>query len=319
MKILVTGAAGFIGFHISLNLLKQGHKVYSIDSLDKYYDLNLKNDRIKILKKFKYFKFSKFNLSNKILLDKILKKNKIKYVVHLAAQAGVRYSIENSNKYFKSNLEGFFNILELCKNNKIKHLLFASSSSVYGDTDIFPSKENQITNMPVSFYAATKMSNELMAYSYSNIHKLPSTAMRFFTAYGSYGRPDMAIHKFTKSIKNSKEISLYEYGKNLRDFTHIDDISEMILRLLKKPSLKKIPYNCFNLGNGRPITSKKLLNIIEKKLNKRIKTHLLPKQDGEVTKTHANINALHKYINYKPKKIIENGIDDFLNWYNNYY
>ena len=173
--------------------------------------------------------------------------------------------------------------------------------------------------MPKSFYAATKMSNELMAYSFSNIYNLPCTAMRFFTVYGSYGRPDMAMYKFTNLIKNFKDIYLFEYGKNLRDFTHINDISEMILRLVKKPSVQKIPFNCFNLGNGRPLTSKKLLTIIEKKLNQKTKTLLLPKQDGDVTKTHCDISALHKYINYKPKISIENGIDEFLNWYNGYY
>ncbi len=319
MKFFVTGSAGFIGYHFCLKLLRKGHIVFSIDNFDSYYDTNLKKDRIKILKNFKNFNFRNIDLVEKKKINSIIKKNNIKIIIHLAAQAGVRLSINFPKKYFNSNLKGFFNILEIAKENKLRHLLFASSSSVYGDNDFFPLKENHLTNKPISFYAATKMSNELMAFSYSNIHKIPITSMRFFTVYGSYGRPDMAIHKFTNLILKKKKISLYEYGKNYRDFTHINDISEMIYKLVKKPSKKFIPFNCFNLGYGKPVTSAYLCNLIQKKLKCFTKVELIPKQLGDVTKTHADTSLINRYIKYKPKIKIENGIDEFLNWYKAYY
>jgi len=319
MKILVTGVAGFIGYHLSKKLINFKYDVYGIDNLNNYYDVVLKKDRIKELKKNNNFYFSKIDLINKNKINKILKENNIKYIVHLAAQAGVRYSIKNPGVYFKSNLEGFFNILELAKNNKVKHLIFASTSSVYGDNSKIPLVENMNTDKPLSFYAATKKSNEVMAYSYSNIYNLPSTALRFFTVYGPFGRPDMSLFKFTQSILSNKKIPLFNHGNHIRDFTYIDDIIEGIFLIIKKPSKDIIPYNCFNIGGGKPNKLKFFLNLIEKSLKKRSKIKNLPLQLGDVKKTHSNISKLKKYTSYKPTTNLEKGIIKFIDWYKKYY
>ena len=319
MQILITGSAGFIGFHLAKKILDSNLKVIGIDNLNPYYDVNLKKNRIKILKKNKDFKFYKLDLNQKQKISNIIKKYKIKYIVHLAAQAGVRYSITNPEAYFKSNLEGFFNILQLSKENKIKHLIFASTSSVYGNNKKFPLKENMRTDNPLSFYAATKKSNEVMAYSYANIFKIPSTALRFFTVYGPFGRPDMALFKFAKNIIMNKKIPLFNSGNHTRDFTYIADIVEGIFLLIKKPPKSKIPYRCFNIGNGKPAKLKKFLNLIENNLNIKSKVYNMPLQTGDVKKTHSDISFLKKITNYKPKTRIDDGIKEFIKWYKEYF
>ncbi len=319
MKILITGCSGFIGFHLSENLLKKKFEVFGVDNINNYYDIKLKKDRLKILKKNNKFHFYKFDLINKPKLNNIIKKNKIGIIVHLAAQAGVRYSIENPSTYFKNNLEVFFNILEISRINKIKHLIYASTSSVYGDNNNFPLKEIENTSRPLSFYAATKKSNEVMAHSYSNIFKLPCTALRFFTVYGPYGRPDMALFKFTKNIIENKKIELYNNGDHHRDFTYIDDIVSGICSVIKKPSKNKIPFNVFNIGNGNTRKLKDYLACIEKKLKKKALIKKLPLQKGDIIKTHSNIKNLKNFSNYKPKIHIEEGIGKFIDWFIGYY
>lgn len=319
MKILITGVAGFIGFHLAHKLLNEKNIVFGIDNLNDYYDVNLKKNRIKILRKNSKFSFYKISLNQINQVDKIIKKNKISYVIHLAAQAGVRYSITNPGTYFENNIEGFFNIIEICRKNKIKHLIFASTSSVYGDNKNFPLKESFSTDKPQSFYAATKKTNEVMAYSYSNIYKLPTTALRFFTVYGPYGRPDMSLYKFTNNIVNNKKILLYNKGNHERDFTYIEDIICGIESIIKKPSSKKIPYNCFNIGSGK---NEKLINFvknIEMNLQLKSKSKKLPLQVGDIIKTHSDISLLRKYSGYKPMTNIKMGIKRFIQWYKEYY
>ena len=319
MKILVTGCAGFIGYHVTEYLLRNKHEVIGIDNINNYYDVKLKKSRMQILNNFKNFYFYKFDLVNDKKLNNIINKFNIKYIIHLAAQAGVRYSIENPKTYFKNNLEVFFNILEVSKKNKIKHLIFASTSSVYGENDKFPLNENEDTDKPISFYAATKKSNEVLAHSYSYIYNLPCTALRFFTVYGPYGRPDMALFKFTKNILENKNIELYNNGNHSRDFTYVDDIVSGIISILKKPKTKNTPFNIFNIGRGNSKKLKEYLISIETKLEKKAKIKKLPLQLGDIKKTHSDISSLKKYTGYKPKTDIDNGINNFVNWYLKYY
>ena len=319
MKVLITGAAGFIGYHLAKKLLIKNIKVIGIDNINDYYDVKLKNNRIKELKKNNKFFFYKLDLCNYKKLNNLVKKNKIKYIIHLAAQAGVRFSIEKPNIYFKSNLEGFFNILEVSRHNKIKHLIFASTSSVYGDSKNFPSTESNNTDRPLSFYAATKKSNEVMAHSYSYIYNLPCTGVRFFTVYGPFGRPDMALFKFTQNIIYNKSIELYNKGNHFRDFTYIDDIVDGIFSLIKKQSNKSIPYEIFNIGNGSPKKLIEYLKNIEKNLNKKTKIKKLPLQKGDIIKTHSSINKLKKHTGYRSKTNIEEGISKFVEWFRDYY
>tara|TARA_X000000950_G_scaffold120865_1_gene151543 strand:+ start:6276 stop:7244 length:969 start_codon:yes stop_codon:yes gene_type:complete len=319
MNILVTGAAGFIGYHLTKRILNKNNKVIGIDNINNYYDINLKKNRIKDLKKNKKFEFYKTDLSEYKKLYNIVKKNKIKIIIHLAAQAGVRYSIKNPRSYLKSNLEGFFNILEIARHNKIEHLIYASTSSVYGDTKKFPVSENDETDHPLSFYAATKKSNEVMAHSYSYIYKLPTTGVRFFTVYGPYGRPDMALFKFTKNIIKKLPIELFNKGNHFRDFTYVDDIVDGVYSLLKKQSKKTIPYQIFNIGNGNPKKLVDYLKHIENNLNRTSKIKKLPLQIGDIVKTHSNIKKLKKYTGYNPKININIGIAKFIEWYKDYY
>ncbi len=319
MNILITGAAGFIGYHLTKKLLKKNINVIGLDNINNYYDTNLKKDRITNLKKYKKFQFYKIDLCQYIKLNNIVKKNKVKFIIHLAAQAGVRYSNKNPKIYFKSNLEGFFNILEVSRHNKIKHLIYASTSSVYGNSKIFPLNENCRTDYPLSFYAASKKSNEVMAHSYSSIYKLPCTGVRFFTAYGPFGRPDMSLFKFTESIINNKPIELYNNGNHDRDFTYIDDIVDGIFSLIKKQSKKTIPYEIFNIGSGNPQKLKDYIKLIEKKLKISAKVKKLPLQTGDIIKTHSDNKKLKKYTNYKAKTNIEDGITKFVEWYKDYY
>ncbi len=319
MNILITGAAGFIGYHLTKKFLNKKIKVIGIDNVNNYYDVNLKKDRIKNLKKNKKFIFYKLDLGNYNGLNAIIKKHKINHIIHLAAQAGVRYSITNPKIYFKSNLEGFFNILEASRSNKIKHLIFASTSSVYGNSKKFPLSENHSTDQPLSFYAATKKSNEVMAHSYSYIYKLPCTGVRFFTVYGPFGRPDMALFKFTKNIIENKSIELYNNGKHLRDFTYVDDVVDGVFSLIKKYSKKQTPFEIFNIGNGSPKKLSKYLQEIQKNLNIKPNIKKLPLQLGDVIKTHSNINKLKKHSQYKPKTDIRIGISKFIEWYKDYF
>tara|TARA_B110000444_G_scaffold231104_1_gene238839 strand:- start:2149 stop:3120 length:972 start_codon:yes stop_codon:yes gene_type:complete len=321
MKILITGCAGFIGYNLCRKLLIENkYKIYGIDNINDYYDVELKKSRIKDLKKnYKHFNFKKVNISNKNLISKLFIKEKFTHVINLAAQAGVRFSIENPLPYVESNLIGFFNILDASRKNKIKHLIFASTSSVYGDSKKFPLKETSNTDKPLSFYAATKKSNEVMAYSYSNIYGLPCTGLRFFTVYGPYGRPDMALFKFTKSIINNDTIELFNQGNHIRDFTYIDDVTTSIVKLIDKASTQKIPFEIFNIGNSKPEKLKLFLTLIEKTLGINAKVKLLKLQKGDVHKTHADTSKIVKKINYKPHTKISEGIKKFIDWYINFY
>ena len=319
MSILITGSAGFIGYHLAKKILKKNIKVFGIDNINNYYDINLKKNRIKDLKKSKKFFFYKIDLSEYKKLNNLVKRNKIKYIIHLAAQAGVRYSIKKPKTYFKSNMEGFFNILEVSKNNNIKHLIYASTSSVYGNTKKFPLSESDNTDHPLSFYAATKKSNEIMAHPYSYIYKLPCTGVRFFTVYGPFGRPDMALFKFTKNIIKNRSVELFNKGKHLRDFTYVDDIVEGVFSLIKKQSKKSIPYEIFNIGNGNPKKLIDYLKYIEKNLNRSSSIKKLPLQIGDIIKTHSDIKKLKKFTGYNPKTNINIGVNKFIEWYKDYY
>ncbi len=321
MNILITGIAGFIGYHLAEKLSKEKkiNKLIGVDNLNSYYDVNIKKNRLKKLKKNKKILFYKYDINNIIKLNRLIRNYKIEIIIHLAAQAGVRYSIINPNKYFDSNIKGFYNILELSRKNKIKHLLLASTSSVYGDCKKFPIKEEFDTNKPLSFYAATKKSNEVMAYSYSNIYKLPITIMRFFTVYGPFGRPDMALFKITKSIFTKKKFEVFNFGKHERDFTYIDDCTQYIKNIYSKPSKDKIPYQIFNIASSSPKKLKYFINLIEKETKLNLKSKFIPKQKGDVEKTHASTQAIKKVIGKIKITDISKGIKSFVEWYKSYY
>jgi UDP-glucuronate 4-epimerase len=332
MKIIVTGSSGFIGFHVSKKLLESGKKVHGVDSMNNYYDVNLKKARLKILKKYKNFSFSKTKIENKKNLDKAFKKFKPAIVIHLAAQAGVRYSIEKPRVYLDSNITGTYNVIEISKKLNVKHLIMASSSSVYGANKKIPFKEIDKTETQMSIYAATKKSNESMAHAYSNIWKVPITMVRFFTVYGPWGRPDMALFKFTKGILNNKKIDIYNNGKMYRDFTYIDDIVSGINLLIKKiPNTKQLgkykddslspiaPFRILNIGNTKKVYLLDFIKEIEKVLGKKAKRNYMPLQKGDVKQTLSNTNLLKKITRYNPKTNFKTGIRKFLDWYLNYY
>ncbi len=320
MKILVTGCAGFIGYHLCKKLSSNSkYSIYGIDNLNTYYDINLKKDRLKNLKNKKNFHFKKIDIKNNTKLNELFKKNKFDCVINLAAQAGVRFSIQNPKTYFNNNVSGFFNIIENVKKYKVNHLITASTSSVYGNNKNFPLIEEYNTDKPLSFYAATKKTNEVMSYSYSNIYNIPITVLRFFTVYGNYGRPDMSLFKFTKNIKDSKKINLFNFGKHERDFTHVDDVVSSIIKIIKLPSKNKVPYQVFNVASGRPKKLTYFVNLIEKNLNKKASLNMLELQQGDVVKTHASTKKLdNKTKNFK-RKSFEVGIQSFIKWYKNYY
>ena len=319
-KILITGCAGFIGFHLAQDLCKNKNLIiYGIDNLSSYYDTKLKKRRLKILKINKNFIFSKIDVVNDKKITHFILKNNFYYVIHLAAQAGVRYSILNPRTYLKNNIDGFFNILDAFRVKKPKHFLFASTSSVYGSTKKFPLTEKMNTDNPQSFYAATKKTNEIMAYAYANIYKIPTTGLRLFTVYGPYGRPDMALFKFANSIKKKLFLDFFNNGNHYRDFTYISDVINYITKLVYLPPKNKIPFRIFNVANGRPRSLKEYLKIIEKELNNKAKIKKLPLQQGDIFKTHASNKSIEKLIGKQNKTPIEKGIKKYLQWFNQYY
>ena len=332
MKVLVTGSSGFIGFHLSKKLLEDGLKVHGFDSMNNYYDVKLKKARLNILKNYKKFSFTKAKLENKKSLERIFKKFKPNIVIHLAAQAGVRYSIDKPRVYLKSNITGTYNIIEISKKLNVKHLIMASSSSVYGANKKIPFKETDKTDTQLSIYASTKKSNESMAHSYSNIWKIPITMLRFFTVYGPWGRPDMALFKFTKGILNNKKIDIYNYGKMYRDFTYIDDIVIGIKLLINKPpklnQIKKFkndslsavaPFRILNIGNTKKVFLLDFIKEIENNLQKKSIRNYMPLQQGDVKETLSNTSLLRQITGYNPKTNYKLGIKKFLKWYLDYY
>ncbi len=334
MKVLVTGAAGFIGFHITKKLLEEGFDVIGIDNINDYYEVNLKyarlnelgvkrKDAIKFFKNsksalFDKFKFVRLNLEDKEELSILFKHEKFDVVCNLAAQAGVRYSIENPATYIQSNIVGFANILECCRNNAIKHLLYASSSSVYGSNTKIPFETTDNVDHPISLYAATKKSNELMAHTYSHLYGIHTTGLRFFTVYGPWGRPDMAMFLFTDAIIKNKPIKVFNYGKMERDFTYIDDIVKGIYLIIKKLPEDRDLYKVYNIGNNKSVKLLAFINEIERNLNKVAEKEMLPIQRGDVKKTWANLDELFKDYNYKPETPISKGVKEFINWYMKY-
>ena len=333
MKFLVTGAAGFIGSHTSQYLLDRGDAVIGIDNLNDYYDPSLKEARLLKLKNNNNFSFHKIDIIDKDAIDSIFKSESPDYVIHLAAQAGVRYSLENPYAYIDSNITGFMNILEACRYHPVKHLVFASSSSVYGANTLMPFSVNHNVDHPLSIYAATKKSNELMAHTYSHLYGIPVSGLRFFTVYGPWGRPDMALFIFTKKILNGESIDVFNNGKHKRDFTYIDDIVEGVVRVSDNvattnpdwdsdkpdPATSKAPYRLYNIGNNSPVELMVFIEQIEKNLNKKADKNYLPLQAGDVPETYADVDDLSDYVGYSPSTSIKSGIEKFINWYKDYY
>ena len=332
MNILITGSSGFIGFHLAKLLLEKNHRVHGYDSMNDYYDVKLKKARLNILKKYPNFSFTKNTLENEKILKKVFKQFKPKIVIHLAAQAGVRYSIEKPRVYLNSNINGTFNVIEASHKANVKHLIMASSSSVYGANKNVPFKEIDKTETQLSIYASTKKANESMAHSYSNIWKIPITMLRFFTVYGPWGRPDMALFKFTKGILNNDKIDIYNNGKMHRDFTYVDDIVNGIFLLLKKiPNKRQIgkykndslshnaPFRVLNIGNSKKILLLDFINEIELRLKKKSKRRYMSLQKGDVKRTLSNISLIKSLTKYKPKVDYKKGIQEFIKWYKIYY
>ena len=338
MTILITGAAGFIGFHITKRLLREGFEVVGMDNLSPYYDVRLKEARLKELEDFSKkqsvkFIFFKDDLENKNFLTELFRKYKFNKVVNLAAQAGVRYSIENPSSYINSNIVGFANLLEVCRRNDIENLIYASSSSVYGGNKRLPFSEEHNVDHPVSLYAASKKANELMAHSYSHLYGIPTTGLRFFTVYGPWGRPDMALFLFTKSILKGEPIQIFNKGEMIRDFTFIDDITESLFRVINKkastdsnfnylqpsPSSSWAPYKIFNIGNSNPINLMDFISTIEEIIGCKAKKEFLDMQPGDVTSTSADTELLENWVGFKPRTSVKEGIKKFIDWYRDFY
>jgi UDP-glucuronate 4-epimerase len=333
MIVLVTGAAGFIGFHLSQRLLSEGHQVVGLDNLNDYYSVQLKQDRLAQLQAQAGFHFAQLNLEDSAGLEKLFDTHRFDAVVNLAAQAGVRYSLENPRAYISSNIDGFMNILECCRHAQTAQLVYASSSSVYGMNTRMPFSVHDNVDHPVSLYAATKKANELMAHTYSHLYGLPTTGLRFFTVYGPWGRPDMALFLFTKAILAGEPIKVFNQGQMQRDFTFIDDIVEGIVRLLAKPATpnpdwdaaapdpgsSSAPYRLFNIGNNQPVALMDFIGAIEDALGQEARKDFLPLQAGDVPATFADIDALSDYVGYRPGTPIKQGIARFVDWYRNYY
>lgn len=317
-KYLVTGAAGFIGMYTAKRLLEQGHEVVGLDSLNDYYEPELKSYRLNQLIPYENFTFVELDLANREGMAALFAAEKFDRVIHLAAQAGVRYSIENPFAYVDSNLVGMMTVLEGCRHNKVEHLVYASSSSVYGMNDKIPFAEEDQVDNPVSLYAATKKSNELMAHSYAKLYKLPVTGLRFFTVYGPAGRPDMAPWLFTEAILEGKPIKVFNHGKMMRDFTYIDDIVEGVIRIQDEAPTESIPYNLFNIGNNEPIQLSRFIQAIEKATGKTAEKIMLDMQPGDVERTYADTARLEEAVGYRPETEIELGIERFVDWYKAY-
>lgn len=321
-KILVTGGAGFIGFHFSKKLLEAGCRVVGFDNLNEYYDVKLKYDRLAILQEFEQFQFIKGDLADKNALEQLFEAERPDIVVNLGAQAGVRYSIENPETYMQSNMIGFFNVLECCRHYPVEHLVYASSSSVYGANKKIPfSTEDKVDN-PVSLYAATKKSNELMAHCYSKLYGIPSTGLRFFTVYGPYGRPDMAYFSFTQKIMKGETIKVFNHGDMYRDFTYVDDIVAGMINILSNPPKKNengVRYKIYNIGNNKPEKLMYFIETLEKCLGKEAKKEFYPMQPGDVYQTYADVTDLIEDFDFKPGTPIEEGLQKFAEWYREYY
>ena len=332
-RVLLTGAAGFIGYHLSSRLSKDGYQVDGVDNLNQYYDLNLKKARVADLEKLSAFRFIEGDIADRPSLEALFSANSYDFVVNLAAQAGVRYSIENPHAYLESNIHGFLNILEGCRHHKVKHLIYASSSSVYGANKKLPFSVHDHVDHPLALYAASKKSNELMAHAYSTLYNLPTTGLRFFSAYGPYGRPDMALFIFTKAILEGKPINVYNHGKMKRDFTYIDDLVESVVRLIPKiatpnknwdalrpdPATSFAPYRIYNVGNSSTVELIRYIEIIEEKLKRKAIKNFLPMQEGDVPEALADVDDLVKEIGFKPSTPIEVGVGKFIDWYLDYY
>ncbi len=348
MKVLITGTAGFIGFHLANRLIKDGLEVVGLDSINDYYSVNLKLDRLKAAgiasdnieynklynsSTLKGYSFIQLKLEDKENLEALFKLQEFDIVVNLAAQAGVRYSITNPSAYIDSNIIGFANLLECCRHYHIKHLVYASSSSVYGLNETVPFETNHTVDHPISLYAATKKSNELMAHVYSHLYNIPTTGLRFFTVYGPWGRPDMAMYLFTKAIINNEPIQVFNNGEMERDFTYVDDIVDGVVRVINntpqgnaawdgknpEPSTSIAPYQLYNIGNSQPVKLTAFIEAIEKKLNKTAQKTMMPMQPGDVHKTYADVNALRNNTGYQPSTSIEAGVGNFIDWYLGYY
>ena len=317
MKYLITGAAGFIGYHLSDKLCREGYDITGIDNLNSYYDVNLKESRLKDLQQYSNFNFIKSDLAEKDDLTKLFEKEKVDAVINLAAQPGVRYSITNPEVSIRSNIIGFFNLLECCKDFNVKSLIYASSSSIYGNNHKIPSSVNDNVDHPISLYAATKKSNELMAYTYYHLYNIPMTGLRFFTVYGPLGRPDMAYYKFAQSIMQGAPIDVYNNGDMERDFTYIDDVIEAIYRLIKKENIND--YKLFNIGGEHPVNLLNFIEMLEKQLGKKAIKVFKELQPGDVKITYADSTELAKYIDYKPVTRIEEGLAKFVKWFKKYY
>lgn len=333
MHILVTGAAGFIGFHLIQKLLDRGDSVVGIDNLNDYYSVSLKDDRLSIIQAHPKFEFHKMDLADREKVDDLFSHHQFDRVCHLGAQAGVRYSIDNPRAYIDSNVVGFINILEGCRDTNVPHLSYASSSSVYGANKIQPFNESHNVDHPVSLYAATKKSNELMAHTYSNLYGLPTTGLRFFTVYGPWGRPDMAYFKFVKKILNGDSIDIYNHGNMSRDFTFIDDIVEGVIRVTDQiattdeswspdspnPASSYAPYRVYNIGNNSPVSLLHFVETIEQCLGRTAKKNMMAMQDGDVPSTYADVSRLIKDVGFKPETSLKDGIQQFVTWYKQYY
>jgi UDP-glucuronate 4-epimerase len=333
MKVLVTGAAGFIGFHVARRLLDRGDEVVGLDNLNDYYDVTLKQARLGLILDHPKFSFVKLDLENRAGIAALFAEHKFDRVVHLAAQAGVRYSLENPHAYIDSNIMGTLNILEGCRHHPVKHLVYASSSSVYGANTHMPFSVHDNVDHPLALYAASKKANELMAHSYSSLFSIPTTGLRFFTVYGPYGRPDMALFYFTKSIIEGKPINVFNYGKHRRDFTYIDDIVEGVIRTLDRaalpnpdwdsanpdPGSSRAPFRIYNIGNSKPVELMDYIAVIEKRLGKKAEKNLLPMQPGDVPDTYADVQALVDDTGYHPDTPIEVGVARFVDWYLDFY
>ncbi len=332
-KILVTGAAGFIGFHLSRRLVERGDTVVGLDNLNDYYDVKLKTDRLAQLRGQRLFEFNKLDLADRDAMARLFAEEEFEVVAHLAAQAGVRYSLENPAAYIDSNLVGFGNILEGCRHNGVKHLVYASSSSVYGANTQMPFSVHHNVDHPLSLYAATKKANELMAHTYSHLYRLPTTGLRFFTVYGPWGRPDMALYLFTKAISEGRPIDVFNQGQMRRDFTYIDDVVEGVIRTMDRtaepnaqwssdapdPGTSNAPYKIYNIGNNQPVELLHLIETLEKCLGKEAKKNLLPMQPGDVPETYADVDDLMRDVGFQPSTPIEQGVAQFVDWYRQYH